>query len=156
MTCLVEKQKWMERLHSYFFDVWFPIEERSDCWSLYMANIWDALALPKRPDASALASSLSSTPHSYDSLTKQWTERLRSIILFNQTENRAVPFCSPNTEWNGSIPRYWNGAASSQLVPEPNAPLVICQAPLNIFFFPSFGWAYISKNRFWERLFVIS
>jgi hypothetical protein len=73
-------------------------------------------------------SSLSSTPHSYDSPTKQWTERLRSILLFSQTKNGVVLFCSPSTEWNSSIPRYWNGAAPSQLAPQPNAPLISLRA----------------------------
>jgi hypothetical protein len=36
-VCLVEEWKRMERLHSYFLDVWFPTkEERSGSWSLHI------------------------------------------------------------------------------------------------------------------------
>jgi hypothetical protein len=48
-------------------------------------------------------SSLSNPLHSYGSPIKQRTERLRSILLFNQIKDRAALFCLPNAEYNDSI-----------------------------------------------------
>jgi hypothetical protein len=50
-------------------------------------------------------------------------DRLRSIILFNQTKNEAFSFYLPNTEWNGLILRNWNETALFQLALQPNTPL---------------------------------
>jgi hypothetical protein len=46
-------------------------------------------------------SSLSYLLHSYNTPTKERTERLRSILLFNQTKHEAAMFCLPNTECKG-------------------------------------------------------
>jgi hypothetical protein len=64
----------MEQLYFCFLDVWFL--ER--IWSLYMTNIWNVLALPKRPDVSAHLPLLFST----------------LVWLSNQTMNGAAPFYS--------------------------------------------------------------
>jgi hypothetical protein len=54
---------------------------------------------------------LSSPLHSYGSWTKQRMEQRRSILLFNQTKNRAALFYVPNAEYNDSILKNWNGTA---------------------------------------------
>jgi hypothetical protein len=57
----------MERLHSYFFDVWFPTEENGAALGAYIWQIFGMLSLHQNDWMRAL----SSTPHSYDSSTKQ-------------------------------------------------------------------------------------
>jgi hypothetical protein len=48
-------------------------------------------------------SPLSPTLYTHMTLQPNRTERLRSILLFNQTKDIAALFCLPNAEYNGSI-----------------------------------------------------
>jgi hypothetical protein len=57
---------------------------------------WNAPAPKKRLDASL--SLLFSALHLYGSRTKQRIERLRYILIFNQTKNGVTLFYLPNAE----------------------------------------------------------
>jgi hypothetical protein len=79
-----------------FFMFGYHGGERSGSWSLQIANIWDALAPPKRPDASALTDASALIPLLHSTV----------IWLSNQTINGAAPLYStlqPNKKWNGSV-----------------------------------------------------
>jgi hypothetical protein len=66
----------MKRFHSYFFYVWFLKEESGVAAEVYIWQIFGMLPFHENDRMRALSrtrvlSSLSSTPHSYDSPTKQ-------------------------------------------------------------------------------------
>jgi hypothetical protein len=103
LMCLVEERREMERLHSYFFDVWFPMEESGAAPEIYIWQIFGMLSLHQNNRMRALSRtralfSLSSTLHLYGSPIKQRTKRLHSILLFNQTKMKR--FCSARQTQN--------------------------------------------------------
>jgi hypothetical protein len=83
----------MERLHSYFLMFGFIGGERSGSWCLYMVNIWDVLAPPKRPDASAQRSPPSPPLHSHMALQPN-NERSGSALFYSSTKQKMERFRS--------------------------------------------------------------